>query len=71
MVITGIGIVTAINALVALTKGVMEVSTMIRNAQAEGRDLNAEELKQINDKYDNSFLNLEEAIAKKEKEESE
>jgi hypothetical protein len=69
MVITGVGIITAINALVALTKGMMEVSNMIKNAQAEGRDLNAQELKQINDKYDNSFLNLDEAIAKKEAEE--
>jgi cell division protein ZapA (FtsZ GTPase activity inhibitor) len=69
MVITAVGIITAINALVALSKGVVEVGSMIKNAQAEGRDLNAQELKQINDKYDNSFLNLDEAIAKKEAEE--
>jgi hypothetical protein len=69
MVITGVGIITAINALVALSKGIMEVSGMIQKAQAEGRDLNVEELETIDKKYEDSFINLKEIIEKKKKEE--
>ena len=61
-------LIAATTILVNLSVATQKIASVIRLAQTEGRDLSEEEIDKINSSYVNSFIELDEAISKKENE---
>ena len=58
-------VLSVLSIIVKLTREIQQITNLIITAQREGRDLTVAELELINDKYNDSFISLDEAIAKK------
>jgi len=64
------GILTGLTVLTNLSIAMQGISTLLQIAQAEGRDLTAEELNKIMADNDQSFADLRAAIEKRKAEEA-